>query len=213
MSDKRDKLIASKERWAREGRLLTGKPADHAQRLPPGQHEVKNWPVLDLGAQPDLGPEKWHLRIDGLAANKFVWRYADLLAAPQSRVVADIHCVTSWSLFDAEFEGVSTQHLLALAQPLPAARAVMVHSFDGYTTNLTLDAFAMPDVLIAHRFGGRPLKREHGGPVRLVAPRHYFWKSAKWIARIEFLAHDRPGFWEERGYHNEADPWNEERYS
>lgn len=208
----RDKLIATKEKWAREGRLLTGKTGDPAERLPPGQHEVKNWPVLDLGAQPDVSTDRWALRVDGLVGNKTVWRYADLLAQPQTSQVSDIYCVTAWSRFDNRFDGVSVQHLLSVVQPLPEARHVVLHSYDGYTTNVRLDYFAEPDVLIAHRWEGKPLTREHGGPVRVVIPRFYFWKSAKWLRRIEFLADDRPGFWEERGYHNEGDPWTEERY-
>jgi DMSO/TMAO reductase YedYZ molybdopterin-dependent catalytic subunit len=209
----KDKLIKTKERWAREGRLLTGAEADPALRLPPGQHEVKNWPVLDLGAQPDIAPGKWHLRVDGLVQNKIAWRYADLLAQPQTRQVCGIHCVTSWSRYDMPFEGVSALHLLSVVQPLPQARHLMLHSFDGYTTNLPLELFAAPDVLIAHSAEGRALTREHGGPVRLVVPKLYFWKSAKWISRLSFLAEERPGFWEERGYHRIGDPWKEERYS
>jgi len=209
----KDKLIAAKERWAREGRLLTGTEADPATRLPPGQHEVKNWPVLDLGVQPDIAREKWHLRVDGLVQSKIVWRYPDFLAQPQRSEIADIHCVTSWSRYDMPFEGVSAQHLLSVVQPLPEARHVMVHSFDGYTTNLPLELFAAPDVLIAHSADGRALTREHGGPVRLVVPKLYFWKSAKWISRIQFIADERHGFWEERGYHMIGDPWKEDRYS
>jgi DMSO/TMAO reductase YedYZ molybdopterin-dependent catalytic subunit len=210
---KRDKLIASKERWAREGRLLTGMTADPATRLPPGQHEVKNWPVLDLGGQPDVSPDKWHLRVDGLVANKIVWRHADLLAQPQTALTIDIHCVTSWSRYDNRFEGVSGRHLLSIVEPRDNARHLLIHSFDGYTTNVPLDVLALPDVLIAHSWEGKPLTREHGGPVRLVVPRLYFWKSAKWIKRIEFLSEEQLGFWEERGYHALGDPWQEQRYS
>lgn len=208
----KEKLIAAKERWARGGRPIMGRGADPAMRLPPGQHEVRNWPVLDLGVRPDLSRDKWHLRIDGLVTNKLVWRYPDLLAQPQTALVADIHCVTSWSRFDMPFEGVSARHLLALVAPRPEARHLMVYGFDGYTTNIPLVLFAEPDVLIAHSTDGRPLTREHGGPVRLVVPRLYFWKSAKWISRIEFIGKKRPGFWEERGYHMTGDPWKEERY-
>jgi DMSO/TMAO reductase YedYZ molybdopterin-dependent catalytic subunit len=210
---RRDKLIASKERWAREGRLLTGMSADPATGLPPGQHEVKNWPVLDLGGQPDIDLEKWHLRMDGLVRNKTIWRHADFLAQPQRDLTVDIHCVTSWSRYDNRFSGVSGQHLLSVVDPLPEASHVLIHGFDGYTTNLPLAVLAEPDVLIADRWDARPLTRVHGGPVRLVVPRLYFWKSAKWISRIEFLADERLGFWEERGYHAFGDPWREQRYS
>jgi len=210
---KREKLIQSKERWAREGRLLTGMSADPATRLPPGQHEVKNWPVLDLGGQPDVAREKWHLRMDGLIRNPMAWRHADLLAQPQTQLTVDIHCVTSWSRYDNRFEGVAGQHLLSLVDPLPEAQHVLIHSFDGYTTNLPLWVLAEPDVLLASHWDGKPLTREHGGPVRLVVPRLYFWKSAKWIKRIEFLDEEQLGFWEERGYHAFGDPWREQRYS
>jgi DMSO/TMAO reductase YedYZ molybdopterin-dependent catalytic subunit len=210
----KDKLVESKERWARDGRLLTGKadPA-HERRLPPGQREVKNWPVLDLGVQPEIALADWRLAVDGLVANKLSWSWAEFLALPQIEATSDIHCVTAWSRYDNRWRGVAASHLLALAGPLPAARHVICHSHDGYTTNLRLEAFAADDVLLAHEWEGKPIPLEHGGPVRVVVPKLYFWKSAKWIRRIELSAEDKPGFWEVRGYHNEADPWREERYS
>ena len=210
----RGKLVRRKEEWAREGRLLTGKAGDRERdRLPPGQREVRDWPVLDLGVQPSVAPEKWHLRIDGQVAKPFAWDMAAFLAQPQIESVSDIHCVTSWSRYDNRWKGVSARHLLSVARPLPEARVVLFHSFDGYTTNVSLADFDDDDVLLAHSWEGKPLAREHGGPVRVVVPKRYFWKSAKWVCRIEFLAEDRAGFWEERGYHNEGDPWEEERYS
>ncbi len=219
MSDKdppgiRQKLVESKEKWAREGRLLTGKTGDPARgRLPPGQREVRDWPVLDLGAQPKIRLETWRLVIDGAVATPASLSWNDVLAQPQSAVVSDIHCVTSWSRFDNHWEGVSARHILGLVHPVADARYVVFHSFDGYTTNLPLAAFDDDDVLLAHRWEGKPLSHAHGGPLRAVVPKRYFWKSAKWISRIELSVTDRPGFWEVRGYHNEADPWTEERYS
>ncbi len=209
----RTKLIDRKQEWAKEGRLLTGQRGDPLrQRLPPGQHEVKNWPVLDLGIQPRIAPNDWSLRLDGLIANPQVWTWAQFLEQPQQKFLSDIHCVTAWSRFDNRWEGVATRHLLSLVQPLPSARHVLLHSADGYTTNLRLDHFSAKDVLLAHSWEGAPLSSEHGGPVRLVVPKFYFWKSAKWITRIQFLAEDAPGYWENRGYHNEGDPWREDRY-
>jgi DMSO/TMAO reductase YedYZ molybdopterin-dependent catalytic subunit len=207
------KLVESKERWAREGRLLTGRSARPAEeRLPPGQHRVKNWPVLDLGVQPDVTAEGWQLTIDGLVEMPVAWDWGAFRAQPTFRDVSDIHCVTAWSRFDNMWEGVSARHILATVRPRPEARFIVFHSYDDYTTNLPLTEFDAEDVLLAHSWEGRPLPREHGGPVRAVVPRLYFWKSAKWIRRIELVAADRSGFWETRGYHDHGDPWMKERY-
>lgn len=210
----KEKLIASKEKWAREGRLLTGKTAGSThERLPPGQREVKNWPVLDLGIHPMLPPERWRLTVDGLVENPVTWDWDGFSALPRFSSTSDIHCVTAWSRFHNRWEGVSAQHILSLIEPKPEAKHVVLHSYDGYTTNIPLPDFAGPDVLLAYAWEGKPLSREHGGPVRLVVPKLYFWKSAKWVKRIELMAEDQPGFWEVRGYHNYGDPWKEERYS
>ncbi len=209
----RDKLVESKQRWAREGRLLTGRQArPEAERLPPGQRRVDTWPVLDLGVQPDIAVERWRLAVDGLVENPADWDWAAFRAQPGFRDVSDIHCVTAWSRFDNAWDGVSARHVLEAVKPRPEARFVMFHGYDDYTTNLPLAAFADDDVLLAHSWQGRPLAREHGGPVRAIVPKLYFWKSAKWIRRIELIAADRPGFWEARGYHGHGDPWKEERY-
>jgi len=209
----KEKLIARKQDWAREGRLLTGTSADpERDRLPPGQTLVKDWPVLDLGVQPDVARERFRLRVEGLVENRIALDWDGFLALPQTEQVSDIHCVTQWSRYDNRFTGVRTQDLLALARPKPEARFVAMTSYDGYTTNVTLEEFAGEDVLLAHSWEGQPLSRQHGGPLRLVLPRLYFWKSPKWLTRIELLAQDRPGFWEVRGYHNHGDPWLEERY-
>ena len=209
----REKLVGRKQDWAREGRLLTGVPdTAHAIRLPPGQTEVKHWPVLDLGVQPDVAKEKFRLRVEGLVEQRIALDWDQFLALDQVEQVSDIHCVTQWSLYDAHFTGVRAHDLLAMARPLPAARFISFTSYDGYTTNVPIAAFDDDDVLLAHAFGGTPLTREHGAPVRVVLPKLYFWKSPKWVTRIELLAEDRPGFWEVRGYHNNGDPWLEERY-
>jgi DMSO/TMAO reductase YedYZ molybdopterin-dependent catalytic subunit len=214
MSDSiKEKLVATKQAWARAGRLLTGTVGDpETDRLPPGQKLVVNWPVLDLGIQPDVPRADWRLKVDGLVATPISWDWAQFSAQPEFEDVSDIHCVTQWSRYDNRWSGVSTQHMLSVVQPLPAAAHVILHSYDGYTTNVRLDHFAEDDCLFAHSHDGVPLSREHGGPVRLIIPRFYLWKSAKWIKRIEFVADDKPGFWEVRGYHNEGDPWTEARY-
>ena len=210
----KDKLIRSKEKWAEEARLITGRPdMGHVNRLPPGQKLVTNWPVLDLGVQPDVKTENWRLRIGGLVEKPLAFTLEQFMSLPQRDFVSDVHCVTAWTRYDNHWRGVSSRTLLDLVKPKADARHVVFHAYDGYTTNLTLKAFSDDNVLLAHSWEGKPLAREHGGPVRAVVPDWYFWKSAKWINRIEFLAEDRPGFWEVRGYHNEADPWKEERYS
>src|ERR1043166_118493 len=210
----KDKLIRAKEKWAEEGRRITGRPdLGHVHRLPPGRREVKNWPVLDLGAQPEVKPENWRLQVLGAVENPLALTLPQFLALKQSESVSDIHCVTAWSRYDNRWRGVASRTLLALVKPKPEARHVIFHSYDGYTTNVRLEVFADPNVLLAHSWDGAPLAREHGGPVRVVIPDWYFWKSAKWVTRIVFSAEDQPGFWETRGYHNEGDPWKEERYS
>lgn len=209
----RGKLIEAKQRWAREGRLLTGSAGDPArQRLPPGQRAVRDWPVLDLGVRPGVSVAGWRLAVDGLVERPLALDWEQLLALPQRESRSDIHCVTAWSRFDNLWRGVAAGTLLDRVRPLPEARFVICHSYDGYTTNLTLDDFAGEDVLLATAWEGRPLPPEHGGPVRVVLPRLHFWKSAKWLRRLELTASDRPGFWETRGYHNRGDPWTEERY-
>ena len=219
MADEKDergikqKLIDVKQNWARTGRLITGKPdALHTMRLPPGQKEVKNWPVLDLGLQPEIDKASWRLSIDGLVELPAVLTFEQFLALPQTEEVSDIHCVTQWSRYDNHWKGVSARDVVALVRPKDEARHVIFHSHDGYTTNVRREVFEADDVIMASQWEGQPLTREHGGPVRIVIPRFYFWKSAKWVKRIEFSRDDKPGFWEVRGYHNEGDPWKEERY-
>ena len=209
----KEKLLATKQAWAKAGRLLTGHDGDPlTDRLPPGQRLVTNWPVLDLGIQPDVPRADWRLAVDGRVLYPLVWNWDDYIAQPRFEDVSDIHCVTQWSRYDNRWSGVATQQLLGIVQPLPDARHVILHGYDGYTTNVRLDQFAADDCLLADAHDGVPLSREHGGPVRLIIPRYYLWKSAKWIKRIEFATADRPGFWETRGYHNQGDPWTEERY-
>jgi DMSO/TMAO reductase YedYZ molybdopterin-dependent catalytic subunit len=208
------KLTRTKRRWAEEGRFLTGRTArPESERLPPGQHLVRGWPVLDLGEQPEISRNDWRLTIDGAVEHPAIWSWEAFLRQPQTESVSDIHCVTTWSRYDNHWTGVATRDLLDAVSPKPEARFVVLHSYDEYTTNLTLEDFASPDALLACSWEGAALTREHGGPVRLIVPHLYFWKSAKWLQRIEFRARDERGLWEVNGYHNRGDPWQEQRYS
>jgi DMSO/TMAO reductase YedYZ molybdopterin-dependent catalytic subunit len=208
------KLTSSKRRWAAEGKFLTGKMSRAGEdRLPPGQHLVKNWPVLDLGVQPQIRLDTWRLELRGLVENQLTLSWKSFLALNQSRKVSDIHCVTTWSRYDNEWQGVSTRDLLDEAMPKPEATHILLSSYDGYETNLPLMDFAAEDAILATHWAGEPITAEHGGPMRLVVPHLYFWKSAKWLRRIEFLNADQAGFWERNGYHMYGDPWTEQRYS
>jgi DMSO/TMAO reductase YedYZ molybdopterin-dependent catalytic subunit len=208
------KLTRTKQRWAREGKFLTGRVArPESDRLPPGQHLVKDWPVLDLGEEPNIALPTWRLDAFGLVENRQTWSWDEFRALPQAQFTSDIHCVTTWSRYDNRWDGVSTRDFLDIVMPKPEANFVMLHSADGYTTNLPLEDFAAMDAMLAHGWNGAPLTREHGGPMRLVVPHLYFWKSAKWLQRIEFIAANKAGFWEERGYHMRGDPWKEQRYT
>src|SRR5580698_7192346 len=209
-----EKLIGAKQGWARDGRLLTGTTADPARdRLPPGQRLVRDWPVLDLGVQPDVTPERFRLDLDGMVECPLHLTLDDLLALPQSDSVSDIHCVTQWSRYDNHWQGVAARDILNAVRPNPEVKHVVFTSFDGYTTNIRLDQFDQPDVFVVHQWEGKPITRAHGGPVRMLVPRLYLWKSAKWLRRIHFTISDHPGFWEARGYHINGDPWQEERYA
>jgi DMSO/TMAO reductase YedYZ molybdopterin-dependent catalytic subunit len=181
-------------------------------RIPQGQTRVHDFPVLDMGIRPALDKATWALRLFGLVKNERTLDWNTFMALPQTKVQADMHCVTRWSQLDMDWEGVSARDLVMLAEPLETAQFVTLHGHDGYTTNLPLDALLDDDVLIAHRVFGEPLSIDHGWPARMVVPKRYAWKGAKWISGVEFHAKDRPGFWEVRGYHNDADPWKEERF-
>ena len=215
MSDEdgyKQKFIDTKQQWARDGRGLTGEKSTDKPRLPPGQRLTQDFPVLDLGVQPPIDPQDFRLTASGLIENPIDWGWDDIHAQPQVQLTTDIHCVTTWSRYDNAWEGVTGQHFLSVVQPKPEAKFMVFHSHDGYTTNLPISAFNEPDVILAHTWNGGPITREHGGPVRPIIPKLYLWKSAKWVKHITFLEHDAPGFWEVRGYHNDADPWKEERY-
>ncbi len=182
-------------------------------RLPPGQYDVgSGWPVLTAEATPRLVPERWTMTVDGLVAKASSWTWAEMHALPQTRYEGDIHCVTTWSKLATNFTGVSVDVLLEAAQPLGTATHVLATSTTGYTTNLPIEDVADGKAWIVWEHEGQPLTPEHGGPVRLLVPHLYFWKSAKWVTRLTFLDHDEPGFWEQNGYHDRGDPWKEQRY-
>ena len=210
------RYLAAKMRQAKEGRFLIPghRPSTNLKdRLPPGQSLVRKWPVLDLNIRPKVNLENWRLTIDGLVRRPLTLNWQEFQALPRLRLAPDIHCVTSWSRFDMDFEGVSARWLLDEVQPKDEARYVLAHSLDGYTTNLTLDQLRRDSAMIADRFEMKPLNGLHGGPARLIVPDLYFWKSAKWLRRIEIRSVEKLGFWETRGYHRNGDPWRQERYS
>ncbi|CAN5575267.1 sulfite oxidase-like oxidoreductase [soil metagenome] len=196
-------------------RLLGAAKASDEQkgRVPPGQYVTQKWPVLHYGSVPRIDLATWDFKVWGEVDSPFSFNWETFQQMPRQSVHTDIHCVTRWSHLDMHFEGVPIQHILELAQVRPAAKFVVEHAAQGYTTNLPLDVLDDEDVLLADMADGTPLEPEHGAPLRLVLPKRYFWKSAKWIRGLEFLRQDRPGFWERYGYHNNADFWKEERFS
>lgn len=186
---------------------------DMEKRVPPGQFLVDKFPVLSYGPTPRFDRQKWDFRLFGMVEEPLRLSFEQFRALPMSRQVSDFHCVTTWSRLDNAWEGVRVRDLTARVRLKPEARYVVVHCDGGYTTNLTLEEFLDEDVMLAWRLDGRDLGPDHGWPLRLVVPKLYGWKSAKWVRGIEFAFEDRRGFWEVRGYHNHGDPWNEERYS
>ncbi|NLT34477.1 MAG: sulfite oxidase-like oxidoreductase [Gaiellales bacterium] len=188
-------------------------PSRLAARVPPGQHVVERLPVLQTGSVRHLDRSSWVLRVTGLVDPPLRFSLEDILALPATSQVSDIHCVTTWSMLDTHWMGVQIADLLAGTRILPTARHVLVHGDRAWTTNLPLEELLRDDVLAAYEYEGSPLSDEHGGPVRLVVPRLYFWKSAKWMTEIEFMAERRLGYWESVGYHELGDPWKEQRYS
>ena|SRR5438477_6702433 len=185
-----------------------------AARVPPGQYVTQKWPVLHYGGVPKVPREKWDFLVSGLIEGEPLrLTFDDLLALPQSQITEDIHCVTRWTRLGAQFEGVLITDLLERVKLKPEATHAIVRAEHNYTTNLSLEDLLQPNVMLAHKADGKDLEAEHGGPVRLVVPHLYFWKSAKWVRGIEFTDHDQPGFWEGFGYHMRGDPWAEQRYS
>jgi DMSO/TMAO reductase YedYZ molybdopterin-dependent catalytic subunit len=188
------------------------RPKRHSENVPPGQVITEKFPVLHAGFVPPIRLDKWQFRLFGLVEHPVQWTWEQFLALPSAQVRADFHCVTGWSRQNNLWEGVPFYQLRRRVKLDPEVQYVMVHCYGGYETNLPLRAMLEDDVLFAYRVDGEPLTEEHGGPLRLVVPQRYGWKSAKWVSGLEFLAADKQGFWESRGYHDNGDPWKEERF-
>ena len=194
------------------GRITQINQRREGPHAPPGQFVTEKFPVLTFGPTPRIDLSTWQFRIFGLVEEEITLDWQEFNALPQTRLDAEFHCVTQWSKLQNVWEGILFTDLLKLVAPKPEAAYVMAHCYGGYTTNVALDVLNDDDVLFAHSHDGAPLDAEHGGPMRLVVPKRYGWKSAKWVNGIEFMAEDAPGFWEMRGYHMEGDPWKEERF-
>ncbi len=196
-------------------RLFGDRPVDPATagRVPPGQYLTEKFPVLHYGSVPGVDLATWDFRVYGEVDNPFRLTWSEFQALPRKRVSTDIHCVTRWSKLDTRWEGVAIQSILDLAQVRQAATHAVGRAEQGYTANVPLSVLDDDDVLLADTFEGEPLTPDHGYPLRLIVPKRYFWKGPKWIRGLELLDHDSPGFWERYGYHNDADPWREERFS
>ncbi len=184
-----------------------------AHRIPPGQYLTEKFPVLHYGSVPKVDLARWDFRVFGAVENPFTLRWDEFRTLPRKTVTTDIHCVTRWSKLDTAWEGVPIQAVLELARLRLEAAFAVAHCEQGYTANLPLPVLDDDDVLLADTYAGQPLEPEHGYPLRLLVPKRYFWKSAKWLRGLEFLDRDRLGFWERYGYHNDADPWKEERFA
>ncbi|MEU1202169.1 sulfite oxidase-like oxidoreductase [Streptomyces sp. NPDC005813] len=187
-----------------------GRPRPQAGRLPPGQYETYDFPVLSAGPTPRIEQDAWEFTVTTEAGERHRWSWADLMGLPAERPTVDLHCVTKWSKFDTAWQGVSLDVLLEDVET--AADYALVHSYGGYTTNLPLEDLLDGKAWIAYGYDGDDLHPEHGGPARLLVPHLYLWKSAKWVRGIQLLLDDEPGFWESAGYHDYGDPWREQRY-
>jgi len=194
------------------GKFFQKPQPEQQDRVPPGQHLAKGFPVLTYGQSPQVSLESWEFRVWGLAT-PLTLHWADIMAMPQSSFTADFHCVTTWSKLDVQWTGIKMIDFMQHVQLEPNATHLMEHCYGGYTTNIALDDFLREENFFAHTLFGEPLPIDHGGPLRLVVPHLYAWKSAKWINGLEFLDHEDLGFWERNGYHRRGEPWAEERYS
>jgi DMSO/TMAO reductase YedYZ molybdopterin-dependent catalytic subunit len=186
---------------------------DRPDRLPPGQVETDDWPIFSFRGTPEISMDTWRLRIFGLVGEEKSWNWKEFRKLPVTEVHSDWHCVTTWSKLDLVWTGVLAKDLLKGVIIKPEAKAVMFHSYDGYTTNLLIGDFLDDDVLFAWGVDGADFKPEQGWPLRLIVPKLYAWKSGKWVNGIEFIAKDKPGYWESHGYHIRGNPWEEERRS
>ncbi|MBM3854439.1 MAG: sulfite oxidase-like oxidoreductase [Verrucomicrobia bacterium] len=211
----KQRYLEAKQNWAakQKARGVVARAERSSDRLPPGQKLTTGFPVLDLGVQPEIPLAEWRLRLEGLVARPAELTWAQFQALPQVEDVSDFHCVTTWSKYDCRWSGVAFTTLFELVEPRPEARFVYFTGYDGYSTNVALAACLDDDVLVATGFNGAPLPREHGGPARVIIPKLYAWKGAKFVSGLTFLAADKLGYWEVRGYSNTADPWTEDRYA
>ena len=194
------------------GRITKVQQDQDGLEVPPGQYVTEKFPVLTFGPTPAVDLDAWRFRLFGLVEKEVTLDWAQLTGMEKTVVDAEFHCVTQWSRMENTWEGVGFSDVMKLVTPKPEARYVMAHCYGGYTTNVALDVLQDSDVLLAYRHDGAPLDPEHGGPLRLVVPKRYGWKSAKWINGLELMAEDKPGFWELRGYHMDGDPWKEQRF-
>lgn len=207
----KNKIIDEKIKQAKKA--FSKLQENNPKRLPPGQTLTNKFPILDLGIHPEIEKNSWNFNIFGLVKKELNLTLASLKKYKQITSVSDFHCVTHWSKFDVAWRGVLLSEILRDAELKATGKFATIHSYDDYTTNLPIEALLDNNVILAYELEGEELKKEHGGPVRLIVPKRYAWKSAKWIKSIEIHAENRPGFWEVRGYHNYANPWLEERYS
>jgi DMSO/TMAO reductase YedYZ molybdopterin-dependent catalytic subunit len=194
------------------GRKQAEKLGIDPARVPPGQYLTERFPVLTVGPNPQIDLSTWDFQLFGQVEDELQLSWDELMALPQAEVTVDIHCVTRWSKLDTTWRGVRVRDLLERARVKPEGKFMLAYSDGGYTTNLPLEVVMDDDVLLAHSYDGRPLDADHGAPLRLLVPKRYFWKSAKFLRKIEVLDEDRMGFWELNGYHNDADPWKEQRH-
>ena len=194
------------------GRKQAEKLGIDPARVPPGQYLTERFPVLTVGPNPPIDLSTWDFQLFGQVEDELQLSWDELMALPQTEVTVDIHCVTRWSKLDTTWRGVRVRDLLERARVKPEGKFMLAYSDGGYTTNLPLEVVMNDDVLLAHSYDGRPLEADHGAPLRLLVPKRYFWKSAKFLRKIELMNEDRMGFWELNGYHNDADPWREERH-
>ena len=208
-----EKMLTAKAKLLERFKKQEPRQADpDRDRMPPGQHITNGFPVLDLGVKPKFDPETWRFKVEGEVEEPLDLSWAEFQALPRTVQTSDFHCVTTWSKYDVDWDGVKFVDLAAMVRPTAAARFVIAHGFDDYTTNVPLADCLDEDVILADRLYGEPLPLEHGGPMRLIVPALYAWKSAKFLSNLVFIAEDQPGFWEQRGYHDRGDPWREERY-
>ena len=194
------------------GRKQAEKLGIDPARVPPGQYLTERFPVLTVGPNPKYDLASWDLTVFGQVERDVTLSWDELNALPQHDVTLDIHCVTRWSKLDTTWTGVRVKEVLDLTGVKPSGTHLMAYSDGGYTTNVPLDAVLDDEALLAHSYDGEPLEPDHGAPLRLIVPRRYFWKSAKFLRKLEVMSEDRMGFWELNGYHNDADPWREERH-